>query len=767
MFAGRGARAPLTSIKLLPKLMLAFVAMAMLTGFCGLVGLIFVDRIGTTVSIFAERTSPLLVESTALMDHAQRTRATFLDAVQNNRPPDEIEPTLDWLGFAGQSHIQQLRRLTMRSGITVPIDEAERLERTFTSTVRAALAAQRRDSAATELVRSRVAEFESARRRLETITALLALGTEAQAARLAEDTRLQIEARQHGIGSYGVIAAEATTTAFDTLQDIYKLVREADRVRESVYTTLAETNPERLVMPEIRAVTAFNSVKVIAARIAARPGPGEGRAELSEVLSGFSEFETRLIGPTGYFTAQREALAARAEFIAGREELERIEKSYLALLEDVQRAVRAMNNTAEADARASVQNATAAIAGAVLLALLMAIQLGGFMAHRITAPIQRLTRDVADIGASRTLEVEPDPALVARGDEIGTLSRSFYDMLAELADARSRLIAASEEEIRTQNERLNAAIDNMRQGLSMYDRDQRLIICNARFAEIYALPPELTRPGTSLREVLTAYANGPRGPAQRRADFVDNRVKSAAEGTARIWTVEQRSGHVISVSHQPMPGGGWVALHEDITERRKAEAQIAHLAHHDALTNLSNRVSFRASMDEALAHIDGDRLAVFCIDLDRFKAVNDTLGHPVGDALLQMVAERLRACVGPEDVLARLGGDEFAIVQLGCEQPTAAATLARQIIEAVSRPYQVCGHEVMIGASIGIAVAPLDGRSGDQLLHAADLALYRVKSEGRNAYRFFEADMNAKMQARRALELDLRKALAQNELELF
>jgi diguanylate cyclase (GGDEF)-like protein len=206
----------------------------------------------------------------------------------------------------------------------------------------------------------------------------------------------------------------------------------------------------------------------------------------------------------------------------------------------------------------------------------------------------------------------------------------------------------------------------------------------------------------------------------------------------------------------------------DITERYRSEAKIAHMAWHDALTDLPNRVLFRERLGQAITGTrDGDgRFAVLMLDLDRFKEINDTLGHPVGDELLKVVAERLRNCVREGDMLARLGGDEFSIIQRVTDPATDAAALAMRIQQVMSTSFDLGDHHVTMGASIGIAMAPTDGKDADQLLMNADLALYRAKSEGRRSYRFFEQEMDTRMQARRRLERDLRNALASNELEV-
>jgi diguanylate cyclase (GGDEF)-like protein len=208
-------------------------------------------------------------------------------------------------------------------------------------------------------------------------------------------------------------------------------------------------------------------------------------------------------------------------------------------------------------------------------------------------------------------------------------------------------------------------------------------------------------------------------------------------------------------------------LQEQTAERARAEALVNHMAHHDALTMLPNRVRFRENLKQDLLRARLDQpIAVLCLDLDNFKAVNDTLGHPIGDALLKSVAERLLNCVNENDTVARLGGDEFAIVQVTGAQPVAATMLAQQLIETMAEPFEIEGHSVVIGTSAGIALAPNDGSDPDELLKNADMALYRAKAEGRATYRFFEAKMDADMQARRLLEMDLRGALARNEFEV-
>ena len=318
------------------------------------------------------------------------------------------------------------------------------------------------------------------------------------------------------------------------------------------------------------------------------------------------------------------------------------------------------------------------------------------------------------------------------------------------------------------NLRLDAALDNMSQGLCLYDADNRLKVVNRRFFEIFGLSPDGVSPGLTFREILELSVMAGNHVGKSAPELIAEQEEFIGQRAQGTQFQELSHGRVVAMAHQPTVDGGWVATYEDVTERRHAEARIVFMARHDALTNLPNRVLFAERIEQALAQMGrGHGFAVLCLDLDHFKQVNDTLGHPVGDQLLCAVAERLQACAREIDTVARLGGDEFAIVQRDVKHAEDAAILARRIVEVVSAPYQLEGQCVTIGVSIGIAVAPADGALCERLLKNADLALYRAKAEQRGVWRFFEAEMDARLQARRRLEVELREALAKDELRLL
>jgi diguanylate cyclase (GGDEF)-like protein len=316
------------------------------------------------------------------------------------------------------------------------------------------------------------------------------------------------------------------------------------------------------------------------------------------------------------------------------------------------------------------------------------------------------------------------------------------------------------------NAKLDVALKYMYHGLAMFDAEQRLVVCNRLYGELYGLTPEQVKPGTTIRQLLQyRHAKGVFGNVAFEA-FAHDWLVEFSKASSRIQ--ELADGRVISIVRRPMPDGGLVSTTEDITDRRRSEAKIAHMAGHDALTDLPNRMLLNERLELAVARARrGEIVAVHVFDLDLFKNVNDTLGHAVGDKLLKAVADRLRAVARETDTVARIGGDEFAIVQVALEQPADATTLAERVIETISEPHDIDGHQVIVGTSVGIAVGPTDGIDPGQLMTNADLAMYRAKSEARGTFRFFQPGMDVRMRERRALECDLRKALAANEFELY
>ena len=308
-------------------------------------------------------------------------------------------------------------------------------------------------------------------------------------------------------------------------------------------------------------------------------------------------------------------------------------------------------------------------------------------------------------------------------------------------------------------EQFDAALANMQHGLVMVDQQDRLILCNAAYQTMYNLPPRLTSPGTPLQLILQSAAARGMAPASSASPT------TAECGDHETSWVELQDGRTLDITCNAIPSGGYVATYQDRTDAIRAQKQIKHLASHDPLTGLPNRARLKVRMQEVLNSLPlGTQLAVFCLDLDQFKAVNDTLGHMVGDLLLQGVTSRLLGCLSGVDMLSRLGGDEF-VVLAHVASPDAATALAKQMIAAVAQPFELDGHHVVVGLSIGISLAAADS-DADMLIKNADTALYRAKAERRGTARFFEPEMNTRLQNRRRLEMALRQALSNNEFDL-
>lgn len=392
--------------------------------------------------------------------------------------------------------------------------------------------------------------------------------------------------------------------------------------------------------------------------------------------------------------------------------------------------------------------------------LLVLVTLSLSMVRNFVRRLHALTDSVRQLARNDTSVTVADTA--AR-DEVGDIARAV-----EIFKSNAVALLDHEKELERLNNWFEIALDNMARGLSMFDCSRRLLVCNRRYREIYALAEEHAKPGTPFEDIL------------RQRMKVGTARLGDTEGTMLIgWPVldssdrvitlthELADNRVISIAYQPLNDGGWVAVHEDVTEKRKSDTRVATIARQDALTELSNRRHFREEIERRLLEID--QIGAFCvlwIDLDHFKEVNDTHGHPTGDALLKMVAGRLGATAREDDFVARLGGDEFAIILPGSPSLRAAAALSNRLIKSLSQCFEIGGQIISIGASVGVVRAPDHGSDADILLKHADIALYQAKSQGRGNCVIYQPEFETHMRQRRQLETDLRQAMSNGELSL-
>ena len=341
----------------------------------------------------------------------------------------------------------------------------------------------------------------------------------------------------------------------------------------------------------------------------------------------------------------------------------------------------------------------------------------------------------------------------------------LFLLYRKAVEAQARF-AAQSRELADANLRFDTVLTNLQQGVAMFDRENRIVIHNRSFAEMYGLSSDEMAPGTKLATIVDLrIANGIYAGAShdeyryRQQNHVEKIVDSHYSVLEHMC-----DGRYILVSYQRMPGGAWITTHEDVTERQQAAAQITHMARHDALTGLANRTLFLERLQDIIRDTH-TCFAVLIVDLDAFKAVNDTFGHPVGDALLVAVAARLGEAIEPEDIVARLGGDEFAILRrLTSLDIGPALALAASLLTSIREPYQIDDREVKIGLSIGIAAAAGVAIEPSEIMRNADLALYRAKADGRNCFRLFDPAMAEEIQSRRELAIALDATLVRGQL---
>ena len=394
-------------------------------------------------------------------------------------------------------------------------------------------------------------------------------------------------------------------------------------------------------------------------------------------------------------------------------------------------------------------------------ALLLAVMASVVIAVKTSlgTPLDRLLDSIREGGA----ESQRRSVDWSSPDELGILVQEYNEMLRRQAEAEAETVRKSV--------LLEATLQNMEQGICVFDGDLKLSAHNDRYLELLDLAPASVFPGNTLEAIIRHnIARGEYGEVDLEG-FVADRLsiaRSASQGTSHRFERERPNGTTIEISTNSMPGGGFVSTYTDITERRDFEGRMRHLALHDVLTGLPNRTLFHDRLEQALAaagrHDDG--VAVLFIDLDRFKDVNDTLGHDFGDKLLTEMAVRLRDATRDTDTAARLGGDEFGVIQTGLEGAESSALLAQRVIDALAKPVQLAGRTLFVTASVGVTLYPEDGREPEALLKNADLAMYAAKAEGRNRYRYFLPRMNEQVRERRKLEEELFRAIDCQELLL-
>ncbi|GGC11162.1 hypothetical protein GCM10011352_42070 [Marinobacterium zhoushanense] len=479
----------------------------------------------------------------------------------------------------------------------------------------------------------------------------------------------------------------------------------------------------------------------------------------------WNKLSQAILSPTGIHDIWQRTSLFYSGSVITRMAMSRTDIALTSALNGLEKEARIRYQQALDTTQVTVDEAKWVIIGVTAVTAVVLLGLSLLLAAGLVRPIERLNAFVVRLRGTEDLSQQMPAQLITRMDEVGTLARSFNALLVDLIDARQRLLSESSSKINTQYERLSAAIESIPQGLCLIDADDRMLMSNSRFMTLYDLTPDEVREGTPLRTVMdTCMAKGAR---EIKPDDSEATAERYSAFSRRPLVLNYRNERTIMVRTARTPEGGLVSVHEDITERRQQEQQIAHLAYHDTLTGLPNRRLFRDSFGKLLSNLEQKRdVALLFMDLDLFKTVNDTLGHPVGDQLLIAVAERLQTCMRDTDEVARVGGDEFAILLKDERNEEEAIRISRRIIDKIGQPYDIEGHIIVVGMSIGIAISPRDGYDPDRLMKCADLALYRAKGEGRNRFCFFEPEMGALVQARRTLEMELRKATDAQDLQL-
>jgi diguanylate cyclase (GGDEF)-like protein len=759
-----------SNIRFRHKVMLGVGLSLFVAGLAGANAIYNVRKVGESVDFSSKAASPLLVGVMSLSENYQKLQSAFDPVIKNCSGITDAGQALANSVIHQNRQLAAIADLAAKSGATAQLARYELVGRKIFRTRRDLLEICRRSAEwsgkmtiAETYIRGSTGYINQ-----EAAAGIAALEGRFNAIWRAgngmpptSDTRF--------FGSISLASADSSML-WGALRNFYRI--KVFNTELTTASTLLTGLSGRARIEDLRA--SFENKTVVFENAIAELGAfyvASGReAELERISRMAAITHGRLLGgPDSLFNSYAALDALEQNKQALVQGLKREQGQYLITLLDIVDTAQNINRDAQRRTEVIASAASWEIAAGVIAGAILAFCIGWYFKIAVTKPLEALSANIGglddkDGGGAHFV----DQRLLDRRDEIGDLAQEFDRTFGALASARQALQESSRAEISLQRDRLHGAIENIPQGLYMLDREGRIIVANQKLARIYDLESSTALLGLKVDEFTATCHAGGAGIRRLISDHAvpEDDDTGGCETTQRI--VELEDGRFMTVTSMQLPDGGYVVTHEDITEQQATSEKIAHLALHDGLTGLANRILFRDHIGwQTETDGAGSASALLFLDLDRFKIVNDTLGHPVGDALLVEVAGRLRRCLGEGCFAARLGGDEFAVYQTGVAQPQGAEMLATDIIRRISEPFEIDGHHIIIGTSVGIALVPEDGRDADELLKNADLALYCAKQEGRGQYRFFAAGMDERMRAWHEMERDLRAAIAGNQFELY
>jgi diguanylate cyclase (GGDEF)-like protein len=724
-----------------------------------------VGRVERSVSFSAEAASPLLIGVISLSESYQKLQSIFDPVIRNCAGLEGASRILASSEAAQKTRLAGLRQMAMEANALKELNRYEFSGSKIFRTRQALL------DLCLEYTNSRghFASAENAIRESASVVGLKASTSATSLERRINDLwRQKNSAMPRGLYSdyaYSRVVDHEIGTVWREVRDFYKirvLVTELTSAGTVVANSSKSFELDRKRRSYLVKLKAFGKTVSDTKPYFDRIGHSDDHAAMMQMVR-----QTRMMladSPQSLLNVASQLREIEMRRVSLVERLQREQGQYSVALLNIMDVAQRINRRAQARTAQDATRASWEIAGTMGTFAIFMLLIGWYFKNAVTRPLETLTGNVGRLGKDLDEASDPiDGALIRRGDEIGDLAMQFSRTFQLLAQARLELQEQSRAEINLQRDRLFGAIENMPQGLYMLDKDDRIIIANRRLGQIYNLGDRAVLAGLTVEEFAALCRTS--GAGIRRIISEETGRGSQSETSHRV--VELDDARIMTMKVMQLPDGGRVVTHEDITEKQRAGEKMAHMALHDALTGLANRVLFRRHVEERLGGgRDGDAALLF-LDLDRFKVVNDTLGHPIGDALLVEVANRVRQTLNDDCFAARLGGDEFAIYLAVNDDCARAAQVAQAINACISRPFEIEGHHITIGTSIGIALAPRDGRDADELLKNADMALYRAKQDGKGGYRFFEPDMDRMMRDWHEMEQDLREAIAENQFELY